>query len=259
MKVRKALGPEWRILGLSGLLLGASLSAMEPATATEPSSGARPTTTENKVPEIWTLEERLEARFDPENQKQRLERAHAERASLGGQPDPNAPKPIARDVIHISGALEPELYVPSELFTILIRSGFHVDTDRRSRFRTRVMNRAQSLGFDESLWTALEEVSRELIQHSQEASRYLEKVNRRLSEASPAEIEAVMEEVGRKDIEAAVEFELCRKGFEALSAARLRFESDRFDLLLYRAVAPQLQTASSATAEEIRFVEGGCQ
>lgn len=235
------------------VLLSFALGGLQPAIAAGQVT--------ERAPELWTLEERLAARFDPEKQEKRWHRFEAERRDLGDQSTANISVPRDQRMVHISGVLEPELFFPTQLFNVLIRKGFHTDRDFRESFRERIMNRASSLGFDATLWSTLERISGELIRRNQEESRRAMEINRRLEEASPQERDAIVEKTrkeGAHPQESRAGFEGCRMRFEALAAARRHFGAESFDRLLYRTVAPGIHAAESLTPEQIRSVEAGC-
>lgn len=212
---RKVLG------GWTGLLLSFALCATGPAAA-ETAPEVQPAQ-EKKAPELWTLEERLEARFDPERQAQRRERRRAELVALG-EPPLKAAELTDKYPTDISGALEPEVFLRWELFQHLIHRGFHVSSWARDAFRKQVMIKARPLGFDETLWPTLEKLAIELIQDNQQRSRIAQELNRRLADASQEEREAMLADLQvekeREEEPSAESISFCRRRAELLGKVR---------------------------------------
>lgn len=184
----------------------------------------------------WTVEERLSARFDPVLAAKRAAR----------QP---------QGMGTVSGEVEPELFLPGELFSSLL-AGLDADAKFRETSRAILRNRILEFGLDpQQFWRELEDA---ISSHVRLTSRYAALLNR-LRESEPGtgtrgEIEAEKERLGPV---------LCRSRADALAEARRHFGAETFDRFLYTVVAPGLTIAPAdlrlATAEHALFLEGGCR
>lgn len=166
----------------------------------------------------WTVDQRLSVRFDPSDMEKRLQAA--ERV-------PNQ----ERGTSFVDGSKNPELLLPTELFSALLKQGFDPDPDVRKLFRSRVEPVASDLGIGPELWPTLKELAAGLLPSTSEKRLTYE--------------------------------EVCRGHFEALAAARKAFGEKSFDRMLYEAVAPGLKISLKATGPEmekqLRDMEDGCR
>jgi hypothetical protein len=182
----------------------------------------------------WTLEERLAARFDPQAVAAREAEYQAEQEKIFER----LGDPLAEEAMkmtnppatteHLDGRKTPELFLPGELFTLLIIRGFSPQGGNRDVRGSRdpIEERAAALGFGRDLWVRLETA----------ATPYLQL----LREGGPGE--------GDESEQAERDINLCRQRARALKAAKAEFGEEMFLRLLYEAVAP--------TARPIYFFEG---
>jgi len=166
----------------------------------------------------WTVDQRLRARFDPADMEKRLD-------AIDMNPRP------ARGSCVVDGAKNPELLLPSELFSALLKQGFDPDPDARKLYRSRVEPVASELGIGPELWPTLKEVASDLLPTGSRDKRPWE--------------------------------EVCRSHFEALEAARKTLGEKAFDRMLYKAVAPGLKISTMGSSpemeKELRDMEDGCR
>jgi hypothetical protein len=182
---------------------------------------------------MWTLDQRLTARFDPAMIRERDEAYVALHPQLRSYPV----RPLSANELRyrIDGGRNPELFLPHELFDYLLRDGFDTDPERRSKNRAAVARLLCRAGFDpDGFWPKLESVS----------GIYLALRTR--------EIRSRAEATDR-----------CRARYEALSAAHELFGSEQFHRMLYSAVAPNVQFSIGTStfrdpAERLRNEAGGC-
>jgi hypothetical protein len=184
----------------------------------------------------WTLDERLAARFDPAAQAAR-EAAHRDvitNLHLGGPADV------------VDGKDAPELYLPTELFTRLLKTAFLDLGPMGHEPRHAIETRAATLGFTSDLWPRLEAaVLPYLKQHP-----------------TPHGLFGDLP-LGGKGLFGKPSDQLsgCRLQAAALASAKAEFGEQAFLRLLYEAVAPTTRlsyTVNSISRAEARFVEQGC-
>jgi len=245
------------LYGLYGLLL---LLCTVPVTASQHDSGGpadreKEATSKPRKAWEWTLEERLAKRFDPavmeELQVQYQAEQEAIRKQRGGSfPEDEArvkrPAPVRekRD-----GRKTPELFLPGELFDILLDGTFAPGLERVNiqGFRADYEQWVAALGLGSDFWDRLEGVAAPYLTLLQKGGR------QRLP--TKADIAAKGEE--RR-------FHICRARLQALEAAEAEFGKEAFLRLLYEGVAPSVQETSlysdyQRKADELRFQEGGCR
>lgn len=202
-------------------------------------------TVRSKAPEDWTIEERLEARFDPVAMKARRE-AHAKDVGPPFEDLPDDP-----DECFVDGSKNPELYLPWEMFTYLLTRAFSSNPEHNQLFRESLAAEAEALGIGRRLWPTLEAIIPEILH-----VRALAKENgQKLLAAtgvSRRSFEAEDEALGKR---------ACALRRDALQTARGALGEKTFDRFLYRAVAPWMMTGMrfSEWREQLRFVEEGCQ
>lgn len=203
----------------------------------------------------WTAEERLAARFDPDEVTARAEkrdaRNKAARESLPPEwasdwPEDSKSSGTLRD--EIRGRDTPELFMPIELFNALMESGFLVDREYQSAYRARIEHRAAALGFGKDFWSRLERVAASYL-ISQRRHEQLATQQRPLSAKAKAELEGVKDRS-------------CKVRAQALSAAKKEFGEEAFLRLLYEVVAIPISISYDVdpqTADNLRMREGGCE
>ncbi len=213
-----------------------------------PEAGSKP---EAKPAWRWTLEERLAARFDPEAMTARETEHQAEQERIRerfGDPLEEELKKMKgppATTEHLDGSTTPELFLPSELFAMLLSRGFSQGENwdiRKSRGP--IEERAAALGFGRDLWVRLEKA----------AAPYLQL----LRKTGPLKGDRVG--YSKRDIR------LCQLRARALEAAKAEFGGESFLRLLYEAVAPNARPTYILDgpdyrkhAEELRFIEEGCR
>jgi hypothetical protein len=225
---------------------------------------AKPRNSETQVPEAgskpatkpawkWTLEERLAARFDPAAMAERQAQYQAEQEAIrkrqgGSLPEDEAR--VTRSVIEKrDGRRTPELFLPGELFDLLLDGAFAPGRERADLQGSRAHYEqwAAALGLGSNFWERLEEAAAPYLTLLQKGGR------QRLP--SRADIAAKGEE-GR--------FHICRARLQALEAAGAELGEEAFLRLLYEGVAPSYQEISlysdyQEKAEDLRLQEGGCR
>lgn len=185
----------------------------------------------------WSAEERIAMRTDP--------LAARERAGRGGRRiTSNVSETAANPVADaFDGRTHPELFLPHEVFTHVMRIGFMSPPETREAFRAAVQADAQRVGLPADFWQEFEAVS---AMHVGDLVRFTELARAPLR---------VQEDVDHAQTQA------CRSGADALQAARQEFGEEPFNRFLYEViarsmfyVADQLQDASRMRAEA-----GGCR
>jgi hypothetical protein len=207
------------------------------------------------------VEERLDVRFDPEavEAQEVARKAHEDelrKQSRDGRlpldellDQMTGPEPVT---ITLDGGKTPELYLPGELFRVLIDRGLPPGWGSvpLEKYRGRIEGRAAALGFGKDFWDRLEKVAAPYMALQRSADR-------------PGTVE--QEEDGERKQEAK---RRCRARAQALQAAEAEFGREAFLRLLYEAVAPdafQVQILGPEPvdyqryAEDARFQEGGCR
>lgn len=185
----------------------------------------------------WTLDERLAARFDPAAQAAR-KAAHRDviaHLRLGSPADV------------VDGHETPELYLPTELFSHLLRVAFPAAGAEGALARRAIEERAAPLGFTPDLWPRLEAAVSPHLDLRLGSSK--------LFGHGPA--------LGGKGLfgQPTGELALCRHQAEALAAAKAEFGEPAFLRFLYEAVAPTARLTYSVnwmSRAEARFIEQGC-
>lgn len=228
----------------------------------QPGQPVKPQSSEMQVPEAgskpvakpawkWTLEERLAARFDSDALAAREAEHRAEQERIRerfGDPleeELNKMKGPPATTVHIDGSKTPELFLPSELFTLLIVRGFSQGGNWDiQKSRGPIEKRAAALGFGRDLWVRLEKA----------AAPYLQL----LRKTGPLKGDRVG--YTKRDIR------LCQLRSRALEAAKVEFGEESFLRLLYEAVAPNARPIYILDgpdyrkhAEQLRFMEEGCR
>jgi hypothetical protein len=185
----------------------------------------------------WTLDERLAARFDPAAQARR-EAAHRD---VVAHLHLNGPADV------VEGKEAPELYLPTELFSHLLRVAFPPPGAGATLPRRAIEERAASLGFTGDLWPRLEIA---VAPHLD-----LQLGSSRLFGPAPA--------LGGKGLfgKEATQRAQCRHQADALAAAKAEFGEEQFLRLLYEVVAPTVRLSYSVnwmSRAEARYIEQGC-
>jgi hypothetical protein len=207
----------------------------------------------------WSVEERLAARFDPEAvEAKEVERKANDDEARKQSPDGRLPLDELLDqmtgpepvTITLDGSKTPELYLPGELFWVLIDRGLQHEqgSPDPGKYWARMEGRAAALGFGRDFWDRLENIAAPYVTFQR-----------------PDRLRSVEQKgAGERKEEAQ---RRCRARAQALRAAEAEFGREAFLRLLYEAVAPdayQVQILGPEPvdyqqhAEEARFQEGGC-
>lgn len=189
----------------------------------------------------WSVDERIAARVDPARAAARRARLEAQqekwRTLFGIKSHPDV-RPS------IEGRTEPELLMPTELFSALISDAFPED-GQPNEMKERIEEGAVVLGFGNDLWPRLERVTAPYLR--------LRKENYERAMAGRAL-------TGNED--KSQQLLGCRARAEALARAKAEFGDEHFLRLLYEVVATTLSvtyTGEDGTASHLRFMEGGCR
>ena len=194
------------------------LSAVVVVVASLPFAAAATPPHTPRQPWEWTTAERIAARRDPEKRRERVQAAADERRKRGAQDGP-----MTADVL--DGNRNPELFFPTELFEHLVRS-----------------------------WAVMPEVwpkimsqrATDLFRNPDEWERFA---------ASAADYAALLrDEHGAARAQdqsrvAEIHMHKCAVSARALREARRAFGRERFDRMLYEAVAPGLLSARDVNAD----------
>ncbi|HEV8580556.1 MAG TPA: hypothetical protein VGX68_15930 [Thermoanaerobaculia bacterium] len=202
----------------------------------------------------WTLDERLAARFDPEAMaareakrqarmkellKGRVHRVFEEKAEI-------TEAPSIKEAL--DGGKTPELFLPSELFDVLLSRGFPQESSEQNlqEFRDWIESQAAGLGIGQDFWKRLEGAT----------LPYLQEDRHPFFSAKYGGVEE--------------DLHLCRLRAEALKAAEAEFGEEAVLRLLYGTVARGWSftrvvglgpgpSTYERYEEELRFQEGGCR
>jgi hypothetical protein len=206
----------------------------DPAAESAPPAAAKPAWK-------WTLEERLAARFDAEQQKKRNAADVAE-----GYTDWDD-----EHTVTIVGRTHPEVFLPWELFDQLLRSGLAEDLEVRQAMRSVIEERAVALGFGLELWDQLEQLG----------ARFHQLKQQRLEDARRGVPSPTAGLSAEERLRLASEGP-CGVRAEAFAAALKLWGEEKTLRLLYEAVAPDAFVTTLRSAnypEELVFVGRGCQ
>lgn len=183
---------------------------------------------------LLTIEQRLAQRFDPEDIEKRRVAYGTEHPAAQKQTraiDATAEKAL---VYVIDGRRNPELFLPHELFDLLV-SGLTTDQVLQHKQRSFYGPFIRAMGLDEGeFWRDL----------STAAGRY---VQMKYGDLGPEPTDDAR----------------CRARHEALQLARQAFGYEQFDRILYTVVAPTAQYSAASSggdpAVALRRAEEGCQ
>ncbi|HEV2856521.1 MAG TPA: hypothetical protein VHC97_27285 [Thermoanaerobaculia bacterium] len=176
----------------------------------------------------WTIEERLAARFDPaamaareaeyQAEQEAIRKRWADSVLFEDEAKMTGPPPATET---IDGSKTPELFLPVELFGMLLNRAFPLEEESAGpqEPRSRIEQRAAALGFGRDLWGRLEKAAAPYLGplHAEDRRRLTTRTND-------------TREDDRK--------RLCRLRAQALAAAKAEFGEENFLRLLYEAVAP---------------------
>ena len=229
----------WPIL-FTMLFLGISTHASQNANQTR------------KAPWLWTIDERLAARYDSATAAVRVREHQVEAAAYGKRAAAEVVPTPSGDVDFISGRAHPELLLSRELFDYTMLNAYADDPRARSIFREWLTPRLAATGLPADFWRQLELLSLPYLSDSKQL--YELHRGRRVTDA----------DVKRRiaDETVALENLKCRDRADAIAAARKTF-GEKFDRFLYESVAPSMFVAIGHGGEipesREREIERGCR
>jgi len=200
----------------------------------------------------WTLDERLEKRYDSKEIRSRAMAKAAEDAKIREMfKDMPVGSGAGQDskVDTIEGRTHPELFLPWELFDTLLGDAFPSGGLSPSESRRHLDAPAAALGFGRDFWMKLERVVAPYLALQREDERQALGPSRQGRQVKRSE-------------HPTLGTSLCQARAEAMSAAKAEFGEERFLQFLYQAVAPNLALSyvpEERPANRLRFVEGGCR
>lgn len=156
---------------------------------------------------------------------------------------------IQRD--HIDGSSHPELFLPSEIYTIYMRAAYAYDDEPAMQFRHDIAVRLAESGLPEEIVPALEAESAVFIQ----LQTYEEELRARMGSASGGERSSIAAEM------AGIRLQACPVRAEVLRRMRERFGRETFDRFLYEVLAPGAHTSllKAPDAKTLLWEEAGCR
>ncbi len=188
----------------------------------------------NQQPWLWTPEQRIADRFNPQSIQTRLEK-------VGPQ------KHLQENAYVIDGRTNPELFFPWELMEQLLTMSI-TSTPSRLELKRRVWReQIETSGWNyDSFWS---EIDTAAVDHTAAVLAFTDA--KRLARRSGMDGNADTIRLGN---------EICRSRAAALNRVRQAFGRAEFDRFLYTAIAPgvRLWSVPSRDANTLRQVEGGC-
>jgi len=178
----------------------------------------------------WTNDERIRERLNPHWQEERRQRANANGDA------------IPAGVTVINGSLEPELFLPEELFGMFVSEVLSDDPRVREVWRTDISN-SYSGHLPENFWSAFEAVAANLKKASQRAKQ----LGRAAAAADDAERNRALLRLD------GVRAQKCTAFKETLTRSRALLPPGEFDRLLYEGVAPNLTIQEDTTSVSLRL------
>ncbi|MGH2628033.1 MAG: hypothetical protein ACRDHY_15445 [Anaerolineales bacterium] len=197
-----------------------------------------------KAPWEWTTEERLAARFDPEQ-------IAARRAEALAKQDEPGPVPAPGFAV-INGARNPELLLPWEIFQHLLAQGLNPLPPLQDEFRRRAEALAPGGELPANFWNRLRLAGGDFLAAAGTRRALIAELNR-APETARAAISAKIAAAGTG---------YCEKRVRALERARKEFGRDWFDRFLYQAAAADMGLIwpeAESWPEQLRQAEVGCQ
>ena len=200
----------------------------------------------HRHPSEWNIDDRLTERFAPESIAERTSPAALRDWGI----EVDAPKAMRDEMTALAnvggrvniivGARNPELFLPWELFNHLMNTVTLPEEDARDYCRRNYLERADSLDVPPDFWSRLEKAT--------------------VAFRTAIDAKRKMEMAGFTREMETREMELCSARATALRNARAEFGGAWFDRFLYTAVTPSIIIrATDETADEHRWIEGGCR
>lgn len=205
----------------------------------------------NKEPWEWSLQERLAVRFDAAAIQKRvdsmLDRRHPQAEGLANHAMADQPRPTD----YIDGHAHPELFLPTEILTMFIRSAYAGGEDETAEgFRIAAATNASDLGLPSGFLAVLEREAAAMIALQTEESALRDQLSDRKGDP-----QTIMRELNR------LESELCPVRAMVLQSLRQQYGTD-VDRFLYAALAPGMSRAMFGPipdAQALRLTEQGCR
>jgi hypothetical protein len=195
-----------------------------------------------KPPWQWTLDERLDRRFDGPCLAARRARA-ADDARTDGSCRGSGVSEF------VFGTDTPELFLPHELFTSIINMAS--SGEAQEHFRETFMERAKENGIElpADFWKTLREAAAEYVAIEEKHTAMVSQFGK----ATPAEQRAISVAISE------AQNANCAARQRALEGARAVFGGDLFDRILYTVVAHGLCMSGDGDAGTAAWIAGGCR
>jgi hypothetical protein len=203
-----------------------------------------PAATSSKPSWDWSPEERISARLNPDQVRQRIE-SHRSRQKSGRAGAVVSASVVDSATFVIDGAHHPALFMPWELMERLLNS---TDPSKPAgaSLRQSYTDDLVAAGWSTAtFWSDFDEISMDYLAAREHGLR------QPLQRGSSGR-EAAMGGTHRR---------LCHTRAEALRLAREKFGREAFDRFLYEAVAPRVVVYADEpmTASQLRYLEEGCR
>ena len=203
----------------------------------------------NRKPWEWTLEERIAARTSPEAVRARMKNVPGVKANDATATDERSyRKPLADQ---FDGKDNPELFLPHQVFDLLLKFAFTTDAEMARGFRRHLTPDVVKHGFPRDFWFRLEGISAAYVADYR---------------AQRALLETIRQQTGKDREKSEQRLELkhrdaCRSRADALAAARHEFGRERFDRFLYEVVVVGMTHGADRIPdpELLRHAEEGCR
>jgi hypothetical protein len=191
----------------------------------------------------WTLDERIRHRLDADCRRARRELAAQDRKQRGYFRTSGDPADF------VYGSDTPELFLPSELYAMLISNVYTREGRSSETLRSEYERRASSLGLPEAFWKLVEQAAGDYLSSLRAERRLAADLNG----AGTNERLAILAEI------ADIQKPQCVERIDALERTRRAFPPGSFDRFLYVAVAPGIGSSAQLVATgSLRWREEGC-
>jgi hypothetical protein len=205
----------------------------------------------NKPPWEWSVQERLAARFDAAAIQKRVDdmvdRPRAGQARIAN----NAAAEQLRPADYIDGRRHPELFLPTEIVTMFIRSAYAGGDDETGEgFRIAAAENAAELGLPSEFLAVFEREAETLIALQTEESALRDQLSERKGDPGTIRMEL-----------ARLESEQCPLRAAVLQSLRKQYGTDA-DRFLYAALAPGMSRVIFSPIPDpqaLRHAEQGCR
>jgi len=242
-----------RKVGFFLLSLGIALTtlAAPPERDQATSATALPQTTTKEAWE-WTVDERIAIRTDPVARQARIDKFLAQRRTANAPAGriaamSNGQELPVGDSIH--GSDHPELFLPTELFSIFTSSVFVVSDEVSDHVRKVAKHGAASIGLSSDFVSTFETEALEFTVLQRQENTLKERLGR--GEGSSDQLLAEIKKLRHQQ---------CPLRIAAITRLRARY-GEKFDRFLYTTVAPGafIDSFGPTSADELRSQEEGCQ